>query len=238
MSQISTPDVFSLSSSLQKEGETSVPLIILLGPPGAGKGTLAGPLAEHLNIPHISTGDLFRYNIRNGTSIGIEAKQYINQGRLAPDPIVMRMVFERMQHQDCQKGAILDGFPRNLFQAKTFQNNLPSFYRVCVLNFVIQPSALLERIVNRITCKNCGKPYHLKHAPPQSKNQCDSCQGLLEQRPDDCEEILVQRLQVYEEETAPLIDFYHSQEGVLKNIEANQSPTDVLQSILYSLKDT
>jgi adenylate kinase len=173
------------------------PLVILLmGPPGSGKGTHAGPLSQHLNLPHISTGDLFREHIRTQTPLGQKAKSYMNKGNLVPDELVLDMLFERVAKPDCQQGYILDGFPRTLGQAKILDERLKKVARVVALNFKLSDPAIVERVCGRIACKDCGRPFHKKFDPPQEEMICDACHGPLYQRDDDKEEIICKRLQV------------------------------------------
>jgi adenylate kinase len=221
------------TSSLKKEEKPLV--IILLGPPGAGKGTHAVPLAQTLEIPHISTGDLFREHIRNQTPLGNEAKGFIDQGKLVPDDLVLDMLFSRVSRKDCAQGFILDGFPRTLPQGRELHARLSRTHQLMVLNFTIADSFLIERITGRIVCKECGAPYHKKNSPPKTANICDRCQGNLYQREDDKEEVLRKRLEVYQIQTKPLIEFYQSQKNILQEIRADQSPSLVFEEILQGL---
>src|SRR3989344_7234685 len=192
-------------NAMDRKKEENRPLVVvLLGPPGAGKGTHAGPLSAYLGIPHISTGDLFRENIRKDTPVGKQAKDYIDQGNLVPDAIVLEMLFERTAREDCKEGYILDGFPRTLSQAKALDQQIAKTHLVIALNFQVPDELLVERITGRLACQQCGKPYHKKNAPPMQEGICDTCGGVLYQREDDQEDVLRQRLAVYEKETAPL----------------------------------
>lgn len=211
-------------------------VIILMGPPGAGKGTHAVPLSEHLQIPHISTGDLFRENIRNQTPVGQKAKSYIDQGKLVPDEVVLNMVFARIGQADCKLGYILDGFPRTVAQAQALDQRLRMHpCRVIAVNLNVPDSLLIERISGRSACKSCGKPYHKTHTPPQNEGVCDSCKGTLYQRDDDREEILRKRLEVYHAQTKPLIEYYSRQKNVLREVEAKNSKEEVFQSVLKAV---
>lgn len=209
-------------------------VIILMGPPGAGKGTHAGPLSRHLGFPHISTGDLFRENIRNHTPLGIQAKTFIDQGNLVPDDLVLNMLMERVARPDCTSGYILDGFPRTLAQAQTLDRTLAG-EKVVVLNFNLADEIIIDRIVGRIACKQCSRPYHIKYDPPKVESICDSCQGPLYQRNDDNEEIVRNRLKVYHLQTKPLIQYYAVQKDVLHNLDAAQAKDEVFAGVLDSL---
>lgn len=217
--------------------EGSKPLaVLLLGPPGAGKGTHAGPLSCTLSIPHISTGDLFRENIRNQTPVGLKAKFYINQGCLVPDEIVLEMLFTRIAGKDCLQGYILDGFPRTVAQAEALDQRLGDTHQLIALHFYIEDALLMERITGRIACRQCGKPFHKRYAPPQQANICDHCHGSLYQRDDDKEEILQRRLEVYRRETEPLIEYYANKAGCLREIDAQNGKERVFAAILESLR--
>jgi adenylate kinase len=207
-------------------------VIVLLGPPGAGKGTHAGPLAKELGIPSISTGDLFRENIRGKTPIGLQAKGLMDQGKLVPDDLVLEMLFARVALPDCKGGYILDGCPRTLAQAQVLDTRLEKTHRFLVLNFQIPDELLVERITGRIACKQCGRPYHKKYDPPKIEKICDSCGGELHQRDDDTEAVLRKRLEVYRTQTEPLIEYYAKKKDVLKVIGAGKSKDQVFQDVL------
>ncbi len=209
-------------------------VIILLGPPGSGKGTHAKPLSQELSIPHISTGDLFRDNISRQTLVGKKAKAFMDEGKLVPDEIVLEMLFLRLEKPDCKQGFILDGCPRTIFQAKTLDQKLKNA-RIIAINLNVPDNLLVERISGRLACKACGKPYHKTYHPPQTAGQCDSCKGSLYQRDDDKEEILKKRLEVYHSETKPLIDYYREKHDVLRTVEAGAAPNEVFQHILDAL---
>lgn len=210
-------------------------IIVLLGPPGAGKGTHAGPLSEHLSLPHISTGDLFRENIRNNTELGQKVKPYLDQGKLVPDEIVMDMLFARMKDTDCLRGCILDGFPRTVAQAKALEAKLGNTSRVIALNFNVPDSVLIERISGRLICKECKRPYHKRFDPPRQANVCDACGGPLYTRDDDQESIVRKRLEVYHTESQPLIDYYAKKKGELREIDSQNTKEQVFQDILVAL---
>ncbi len=210
-------------------------VVILMGPPGAGKGTHAGPLSETLSLPHISTGDLFRENIRAQTELGKKAKSYMDKGQLVPDELVIDMLFERVSKEDCKNGYILDGFPRTLAQAKSLDQRLNSHVRTLALNFNVADGKIIERVAGRIACKQCGRPYHLKFDPPKQAAVCDVCSGPLFQRDDDKEEIIRKRLEVYRAQTQPLIDYYAKQKGVLKEIDSDQRKEQVFHDVLEAV---
>lgn len=222
-----TGDVFAFSRPENKPA-----VVILMGPPGAGKGTHAGPLSEHLGLPHISTGDLFRENIRNQTPLGQKAKTFMDQGQLVPDELVLDMLFDRVSKEDCKHGYILDGFPRTLPQAKALDQRLNARHNVIALNFQLEDRAIIERITGRIACKQCGKPYHKIYDLPKKEGVCDTCGGALYQRDDDKEEIVRKRLEVYRAQTAPLIEYYAKQKGVLREIDSKNTKEHVFHDVL------
>ena len=209
-------------------------VVILLGPPGSGKGTHAKPLSQELSIPHISTGDLFRDNMSRQTPIGKKAKAFMDEGRLVPDEIVLEMLFVRLEEADCKHGFILDGCPRTIFQAKTLDQKLKNA-RVIAINLNVPDNLLVERISGRLACKSCGKSYHKAYTPPQTPDTCDTCKGPLFQRADDNEEILKKRLAIYHAETEPLIDYYREKPDVLKTVDASEAPTQVFQHIFDAI---
>lgn len=214
--------------------KTAPVLIILLGAPGAGKGTHAPALGSYLKIPHISTGDLFRQNIREKTPIGIKAQGYMDLGRLVPDQIVLDMLFSRLEQADCAHGAVLDGVPRTLAQAEAIDQKLGTTHQLSVLLLALDEALLIERICGRIACKQCGRPYHKKYAPPK-RDQCDVCGGVLIQRVDDTEEVLKNRLEIYHNQTEPLIEYYKEKPGVLQKIDASQEKGRVFQDMISAL---
>jgi adenylate kinase len=210
-------------------------VVILMGPPGAGKGTHAGPLSRHLGLPHISTGDLFREHIRGNSPLGQKAKSFMDKGNLVPDELVLDMLFERVAKPDCKNGYILDGFPRTLPQAKELDKRLGNKNRVAALNFNLSDSLIIERVTGRIVCKECGHPYHKKYDPPKKEVVCDSCNGALFQRDDDKEEIIRKRLEVYRTQTQPLIDYYSQQKGILREINSEHEKAQVFNEVLEAL---
>lgn len=210
--------------------------IILLGPPGAGKGTQAAGIIEKYDIPHISTGDIFRKNIKEGTNLGKEAKEYMDKGLLVPDELTVGLVIDRITQEDCKNGFMLDGFPRNVSQAK----HLDTFLKESnieldkVINIEVDKSILVGRAVGRRICKSCGTTYHVEFNAPKEEGVCNICQGELYQRADDNEETVSKRIQVYLDETKPLVDYYNSQ-GIIANINGQQSIDKVFEDIVTAL---
>lgn len=213
-------------------------LLIFLGPPGCGKGTQASLIHSKLNLAHISTGDLFRSHIRTGSKLGLQFKEMIDRGMLIEDSLVCKMVFERLSEEDAQNGAILDGFPRTVLQAKILEEALSSQYQIQVFQFKVDPKLLIERITGRLSCKTCGSPYHKFYSPPKIKNLCDSCEGPLYQRADDTEKVLEIRLSVYSEETFPLIEFYEGRDVPFITLDASLSKEAITNLILLELEKT
>lgn len=216
-------------------GSSKPVVILLLGPPGAGKGTHAAPLSETLGLPHISTGDLFRGHIQQKTELGLLAKTYIDQGNLVPDDLVLDMLFARMQEADCAHGSILDGFPRTLPQARALDERLKAKCQVLALNFYVPDSILIERIAGRLICQDCRRPYHKLFDPPREAGFCGQCGGALYTREDDREAVVRKRLEVYRAETLPLIEHYAGQKEVLREIDGQNSKTQVFQDILEAM---
>ncbi|MGL5717555.1 MAG: adenylate kinase [Paraclostridium sp.] len=210
--------------------------IILLGPPGAGKGTQAAGIVEKYNIPHISTGDIFRKNIKEGTDLGRKAKEYIDQGLLVPDELTVGLVTDRVAQDDCKNGFMLDGFPRNVAQAQQLGEYLNSVNLSLdtVINIEVDKNILVGRAVGRRICKSCGATYHVEFNPPKVDGICDVCGGELYQRADDNEETVSKRIQVYLDETKPLADYY-SKEGIIANINGEQSIDKVFADIVDAL---
>lgn len=206
---------------------------VLLGPPGAGKGTQAVRLVERYNVPQISTGDIFRKNIKEGTELGKKAQEYMNSGRLVPDELVVDLVKDRLLQDDCKNGYLLDGFPRTIFQAEQLDKFLEEQGQQldAVINFEVGYDTLIARLTGRRVCKSCGASYHVVNMPPKTEGLCDRCGGELEQRKDDTKETAVNRISVYEESTAPLIDYY-SKTGALKNFDGETDPDQLLEEIV------
>ncbi|MBF8263210.1 MAG: adk-A [Parachlamydiales bacterium] len=224
-----------VGNAMSQSNPKLMTIIVLLGPPGAGKGTHAGPLSEHISLPHISTGDLFRENIRNNTVLGQKVKSFMDQGKLVPDELVLDMLFQRMENPDCVRGCILDGFPRTVSQAKALDAKLGKKSRIIALNFNVPDAVLIERISGRLICKECKKPYHKRFDPPRQANVCDACGGALYSRDDDQENIVRKRLEVYHEESQPLIDYYAKRKGELREIDSQNSKEQVFRDVMIAL---
>jgi len=208
--------------------------LVLLGPPGAGKGTQARRLQKHLGIPQISTGDLFRYNIKNNTPLGVLAKTYIDRGELVPDEVTIRMVKERLQQEDCAHGAILDGFPRNLAQALALDELLAADGGLSLAILVkVSDDEVMKRITGRRVCRTCGQMYHIIYNPPKQDGVCDIDGGELYQREDDSPETVKNRLYVYYKQTSPLVGYYFGK-GLLAEVDGSK-PADEVTAELFSL---
>ena len=212
--------------------------IIMLGAPGAGKGTQAKKISEKYGIPHISTGDIFRSNIKNGTELGKKAKSYMDQGLLVPDELVVDLVVDRLAKDDCEKGCVLDGFPRTIPQAEALDAALAE--KSDAVDMAIDIEVPDENIINRMSgrraCVNCGATYHIVHVPPKAEGICDVCGKELILRDDDKPETVKKRLDVYHEQTQPLIDYY-SGKGVLKEVDGTKDMDDVTAEIIALLGD-
>jgi len=207
--------------------------LILLGPPMSGKGTQAARLTQLLGIPQVSSGDLFRDNIKNQTNLGLEAKKYMDRGDLVPDEITIGMVKERLHREDCLGGALLDGFPRTIPQAETLDEILVGIDALLavVISVAVPEDVLVERASGRRICRTCGQSYHLKFDPPKESGICDEDGGELYQREDDKQETVRQRLAVYEAQTSPLVEFYRAR-GILHEVNGDQTIDDVADDIL------
>jgi len=210
--------------------------LILLGPPGAGKGTQAANIVEKYRIPHISTGDIFRKNIQEGTELGKKAKEYMDQGLLVPDELVVAIVEERLKEADCKDGFLLDGFPRTVEQAEALDKVLAEMDVALdsVINIEVDKEILVNRAVGRRICKDCGATYHIEFNPPQKEGVCDKCGGSLYQRADDNEETVSTRVEVYLKQTQPLIDYY-TKRGILITIDGQQPIDKVFEDIVNAL---
>ncbi|MCB0220529.1 MAG: adenylate kinase [Chrysiogenetes bacterium] len=191
-----------------------------MGPPGGGKGTQAQRLTDELGIPQISTGDILRGAVREGTELGLKAKQFMDAGDLVPDEVIIGIVKDRLSEDDAAKGFILDGFPRTVAQADALGHMLEGAGRKIerVVNFIVPDDEIVARITGRRMCRECGATYHVKFDPPTKDGVCDKCGGELYQRDDDTEETVLKRLEVYRDQTAPLIDFYGKQ-GIVRDVE-------------------
>ena len=193
--------------------------IIMLGAPGAGKGTQAKMIADKYGVPHISTGDIFRANIKNGTELGMEAKKYMDQGLLVPDELTVRILLDRVAQDDCKNGYVLDGFPRTIPQAEVLDSELTKLgdHIDYAINVDVPDENIVKRMSGRRACLTCGATYHIEHVPPKKEGICDVCGSELVLRDDDKPETVKNRLNVYHEQTQPLIDFY-TEKGVLKTV--------------------
>ncbi len=210
--------------------------IIMLGAPGAGKGTQARMIAEKYSIPHISTGDIFRYNIKNGTELGKEAKKYMDQGLLVPDELTVKILLDRVAQDDCKNGYVLDGFPRTIPQAEVLEEALTKLGdRIdYAINVEVPDENIVKRMGGRRACVNCGATYHIEHVPPKKEGICDNCGSELILRDDDKPETVKNRLSVYHKQTQPLIDFYNGK-GVLRTVDGTVDMKDVFNAIVAIL---
>ena len=211
--------------------------LLLVGPPGAGKGTQAQFLAAHYSIPHISTGDIFRANLKNGTELGKQAQSFMDRGELVPDSVTNEMVRERLGNSDVGNGFLLDGFPRNTNQAEVLDGilkakNMPLD---AALELKIDHAEIIKRLSGRRTCRGCGASSHIEFEKPKVAGVCDKCQGELYQREDDNEEVVSRRLEIYSEQTEPIISFYKSA-GLLKNISALGEVSEITKNAIAILK--
>lgn len=210
--------------------------IVMLGAPGAGKGTQAKMIAEKYTIPHISTGDIFRANIKEGTPLGLEAKSYMDQGKLVPDELTVKILLDRVSKDDCKNGYVLDGFPRTIPQANVLkealakQNDKIDF----AINVDVPDENIVRRMSGRRACVTCGATYHIEHVPPKKEGICDKCGSALILRDDDKPDTVLNRLKVYHDQTQPLIDFYNN-EGILKEVDGTIDVKDVFESIVKIL---
>lgn len=206
--------------------------IIMLGAPGAGKGTQAKMIADKYGVPHISTGDIFRANIKNGTELGMEAKKYMDQGLLVPDELTVRILLDRVAQDDCKNGYVLDGFPRTIPQAEVLDSELTKLgdHIDYAINVDVPDENIVKRMSGRRACLTCGATYHLEHVPPKKEGICDVCGSELVLRDDDKPETVKNRLNVYHEQTQPLIDFY-TEKGVLKTVDGTVPMEEVFAAI-------
>ena len=206
--------------------------IVMLGAPGAGKGTQAKKIAAKYNIPHVSTGDIFRANIKGGTELGKEAKSYMDAGKLVPDELTVRILLDRVAEEDCRNGYVLDGFPRTIPQAEVLDKELNKAGEKIdyAINVEVPDENIVDRMSGRRGCPKCGASYHIKYIPPKQEGICDSCGTELVLRDDDKPETVKNRLKVYHEQTQPLIDYY-SKQGALKEVDGTVDPEDVFKAI-------
>lgn len=211
--------------------------LVILGPPGAGKGTQADYIIKKYNIPHVSTGDIFRENIKSETELGKKASSYMDKGLLVPDELVIDLVADRIAKDDAKDGFLLDGFPRTVAQAVSLDAILDKNNTgiTKVINIDVKPEILIERAVGRRVCKSCGRTYHVKFNPPKVEGICDNDGSELIQRADDVEETVKTRIEVYFDQTAPLIDYYKAQ-GILLDINGDQDIDKVFEDIVNGLK--
>ena len=211
--------------------------LILLGPPGAGKGTQAKMLKEKLLVPQISTGDILRQAIKDNNELGVKARSFMDAGQLVPDDVVIGLIKERIKQVDCEKGFILDGFPRTIVQAEKLSETLTEMGLVIdrVVDLEVNAGEVISRLAGRSTCPDCGGLFHEKSCPPKVSGICDSCGGVLAQRQDDNVETILKRLEVYQESTAPLKQFYEKQ-GNLKAVTARGSVEEIFSRVLEMVK--
>ncbi len=224
-------------TSYRKSKQEKPLVIIMMGAPGAGKGTHSVELSKSLNLPHLSTGDLFRENIRNQTELGNTVKELLDKGQLVPDNIVVEMLFNHINSKGYNKtGYILDGFPRTLNQAIALEQRLGKNYKKIAINLNITEDKLIERITGRLMCKECGTPYHKVSIPPKVEGKCDKCLGELYQRKDDTEELIKSRLEVYNKDTKTLLDFYENKKE-LYNVDSNCGKEIVFENLMKTIKE-
>ena len=211
--------------------------IILLGAPGAGKGTQADSLSSELNLPHIASGDLFREALKKETELGLLAKSYMERGELVPDEVTIKMILQRIEMPDCVSGCLFDGFPRTLAQAEALDKGLADKGKSIdkVLYIKVSNEELLKRLGGRWLCQNCQTPYHLITAPPKVLGKCDKCGGELYQREDDKEETVKERLRVFFAQTIPIVDYYRGQSKLIE-VNGNQGIQEVAKEIMLSLR--
>ncbi len=211
--------------------------IVMLGAPGAGKGTQAKMIAEKFGIPHISTGDIFRANISKGTELGLEAKKYMDQGLLVPDELTVKILLDRVAQEDCAEGYVLDGFPRNIPQAKVLDEALRERNEQidCAVDVEVPDEHIVKRMSGRRACLKCGATYHIEHIPPKQEGVCDDCGSELVLREDDRPETVLNRLKVYHEQTQPLIQYYR-EKGIMRKVDGTQEMQDVFHAIVDILK--
>ena len=206
--------------------------IVMLGAPGAGKGTQAKMIASSYGLPHVSTGDIFRANVKGGTPLGLEAKTYMDKGELVPDELTVRILLDRVAQEDCKNGYVLDGFPRTIPQAEVLDAELDKLGEKIdyAIDVEVPDENIVKRMSGRRACVNCGATYHIVHIPPKKEGICDACGSELILRDDDKEETVKNRLAIYHQQTQPLIDFY-SNKGVLKEVDGTKDSAEVFEDI-------
>ena len=210
--------------------------IIMLGAPGAGKGTQAKMIAEKYSIPHVSTGDIFRANIKNGTELGKQAQEYMDAGKLVPDELTVKILLDRVAQDDCKDGYVLDGFPRTIPQAEVLEDALNKLGDKIdyAINVDVPDENIVRRMSGRRACLKCGATYHIEHIPPKQEGICDTCGSELVLRDDDKPETVLNRLKVYHDQTQPLIDFY-TERSVLKSVDGTKDMKEVFNDIIAIL---
>ena len=210
--------------------------IIMLGVPGAGKGTQAKRIAEKYNVPHISTGDIFRENIKNGTELGNKAKAYMEAGDLVPDELVLELIMDRFEKEDCANGYVLDGFPRTIPQAEALDEALDAKDQTIdnVIDVDVPDEHIIKRMAGRRTCAHCGAIFHLEHMPPKIEGKCDQCGGHLMMREDDLPDTVIARLKTYHEQTQPLKDYYGAK-GLVHSVDGTQDREDFFADVVKIL---
>ncbi|MBN7773679.1 adenylate kinase [Clostridium aminobutyricum] len=210
--------------------------LVLLGPPGAGKGTQATRIIQKYGIPHISTGDIFRKNIKEGTALGKKAQEYMNKGELVPDDLVIEIATTRLLEDDCKEGFLLDGFPRTVYQAEKLDEFLAQHERKIdkVLDIAVEKEELMIRLIGRRVCRNCGATFHVVNMPPAKEGVCDVCGGELYQRSDDTEATVANRIEVYNSQTMPLVDYY-AEKGNIAHIDGAAGLDNVFTAIVNVL---
>ena len=222
----------SLENGRLRKGMVITMKIIMLGAPGAGKGTQAKMIAEKYDIPHVSTGDIFRANIKNGTELGMEAKKYMDQGKLVPDELTVKILLDRVAQADCANGYVLDGFPRTIPQAEVLDKALCELNDAIdfAINVDVPDENIVKRMSGRRACLSCGATYHIEHIPPKQEGICDKCGSELILRDDDKPETVKKRLDVYHAQTQPLIEYY-TKKGILKSVDGTVDMMDVFAKI-------
>lgn len=218
---LATGNLLGDQSMLPGTSAEKPPLVVILGAPGSGKGTQAAVITREFGIPHISTGDMLRSNIKNQTAIGMKAKKFMDAGTLVPDDIVIDMLAERLKQPDCQKGALLDGFPRTLAQAKALDMIVKDSYQPIVLSLEVSDGTVIQRITGRRYCPTCNAIYHVTFSPPKKEGVCDKCGAQLAVRSDDVEKTVRERLSVFHQQIGPLKEYY-AQKGIMDEIDGEK----------------